>query len=66
MSTIPPSIKRAITRFDQAARDDEMKGSQDPEDADDIEREYEMARAALERTIQRALTRSSATPKGTQ
>ena len=42
------TIKAAIQRFEDAVRDDEMKGAAPPHDHADIAKELEEARAALE------------------
>lgn len=55
--SIPPSIKRAITRFDKAAQEYAFKGSFRIETAEEIEQEYEAARRSLEGIIAKALRR---------
>jgi hypothetical protein len=42
-----PSQSRALTRFERAVEARAFKGSQPPEDHAGIEREYEIAKAAL-------------------
>lgn len=51
---LPPAIAKALNRFENAVREDEMKGAQEPDAADAIEEEYAKARELLHSTLSRA------------
>lgn len=54
---ISTAIKRAITRFDQAAQAVAFKGAAHPESRSYIQLQYERAREALERAIAKEIAR---------
>lgn len=52
-------IRSALTRFENAARNDEMRGCQHPDIRDYINEQYHLSRAMIERIIEEELSRAT-------
>lgn len=57
MSVLPPTITTAINRFDAAAQTYAFKGTMDLDRRSAVTHQYHEAKAALERAIEKAISR---------
>lgn len=55
---LAPATKRAITRFDKAAQEYAVIGSQHPEDQEAISTEYTRSRECLEEAIKKEIIKA--------
>lgn len=55
VSTLPPDIRRAISRFEREVRNHEFRGAADPSEYKEIESAYLRAKDGLIRVISRHL-----------
>lgn len=58
LTQLSPATKRAITRFDNAAQEYAVIGSQHPEDQEAISTEYTRSRECLEEAIKKEIIKA--------